>query len=428
MTRRFIPAAFLLMMAAVLTGCAVERPHQARPTHRPYTLAYLQADELDSFEEMGQWAADSADDPVQLSLSNDYVTSGATSLRVEYFPAGAKKFTLHKHIRLDLSKASRLSVDVYNDGPAGELALGFQTPPSWRYYETPRTRLDSGWNRGVSFDVASRKFSADGGAYTSWLANRSQVARISLVFFSASGNASRLYFDSLRFDRRIYDILPGVPPSDLTVETNASAVDAFQTLELDVQFVASFGNPFDSDDVHVFGQFFSPSGKVFSVDGFPYEVTPERPILAVRWKIRFTPTETGRWTYEVGVRNKFGQAWSPRGYFLCRAALYARGFIRRSALDPLYFEYDNGEFFYPLGQNVAWARDFRPHFEPMRDAGANLVRVWLCSWGLALDLPKEPGKINLKEAGRVDELFEQARENGLHVMLCLYAHGELTFA
>jgi len=148
------------------------------------------------------------------------------------------------------------------------------------------------------------------------------------------------------------------------------------------------------------------------------------------WVVRFTPQETGRYTLQLYVRNAAGEARTPERSLVIvpevpNARLPGRkgGNVCVSRRDPRQFELQDGSPFYIVGQNVCWTTDWAPYLEKIKAYGGNTCRVWLCPWGLNLERKQEPGTYGLKEAERLDELFELAESTGVRLILCLTYHG-----
>lgn len=209
-------------------------------------------------------------------------------------------------------------------------------------------------------------------------------------------------------------------------------------------------NPFDPDEIAVWGDFEAPSGARFTVPGFASrDYTRElldgreslTPAGELHWKIRFTPTEAGRWSWRSRVESAEGDetsAWA--ALEVAEAAPDAHGFLRRSADDERYLAFDDGTSFFALGENMAWY-DERGTFaydawtERLADAGGNYIRLWMPSWAFGLEwITRAPGgavsgstlgdyEDRLERAWQLDYVVERARRRGLQVMLSIQNHG-----
>jgi len=74
------------------------------------------------------------------------------------------------------------------------------------------------------------------------------------------------------------------------------------------------------------------------------------------------------------------------------------GFVGVHKTDPRFFQFSNGDFFFPIGQNVAFIGEGQyvnltkidEIFKAMADNGANFARVWACceDWAMAIEARK----------------------------------------
>jgi hypothetical protein len=142
-----------------------------------------------------------------------------------------------------------------------------------------------------------------------------------------------------------------------------------------------------------------------------------------RWRVRYMPLEAGRHSYEVSVSNAAGRRLTLPASFSA-AGREPRGPVRVAREDPRHFELASGEPFYPVGTNVAWAKDFEPFFREFAEAGGNLVRVWLAPWSLPVASRRAAGEVDLAAAERLEETLDFAWRHGLVVQLVLTAHWE----
>jgi len=213
-----------------------------------------------------------------------------------------------------------------------------------------------------------------------------------------------------------------VGPRIINVLPLATSVGVCRRVEIEVEFEGSLGDPFDRDDVCVWANVHTPSGRRERIDGFLYDRDAKRAQHV--WRLRYAPRELGEHAYRVHVRTRHGQdATGPfRLDVLDDGAL---GFVRVSRADPTMFEHSRGRFFYPFGQNVCWAADYEHYFRTMRAYGANWVRIWMCPWNLWLEGPSGPGVYDLDAAKRLDRIVELAERYGLHIQLVFDYHEAL---
>ncbi len=147
-----------------------------------------------------------------------------------------------------------------------------------------------------------------------------------------------------------------------------------------------------------------------------------------QWRLRFTPSETGRYSVELRVAGRVGAAQAPAFSFECRPGKNTRGFVRTIA-HKRYFRFDDGEPFFAIGQNVCWPRrgigvtDFKRYFDRMAANRENYARIWMCPWSLAIQWGGGPDHYRLDQAWALDHVLDLAQQRGIYVMLCLDWHG-----
>ena len=216
-----------------------------------------------------------------------------------------------------------------------------------------------------------------------------------------------------------------------SVIASSEKIGKYALLELTVDLDAEYENPFDPSQVDLTGIFTSPSLKEIKVPGFLYSLSDNKPV----WKIRFSPAEEGEWRYYATVKDRRASAKSMVKKFVC-AASKESGPVRVSEKDPCYFETSDGKFFFPVGINVAWVGgdalyNYGDYYKKIGNNGGNWSRLWMCSWGLALEWKKDKsygglGRYNLKNAERIDKVLELAEENGIRVQIAINNHGQLS--
>jgi len=397
---------------------AVEQPKEVASAFHLY----------DGFEAGNAWAVESAADHAELSLADTNASEGQKALKAVWKAFGKGNFELRREVKLDLTDATSLRLDVYNDGGPLDLVLGVRGGYDATLFTTPPQPLARGWNRDVTFRLADLTFAEKGPWGTSWTWARNEVGRLSLIFRERDEKEGTVYVDNLRFDHPATKIGAKAKPVLRSITASAQAIERYETLELTVAFSGSYQNFFDRSEVDLWGAFFAPSGKRQEVKGYLHDL--DEAAGKADWRIRFTPTEVGLWRYDVTVKDTGGEATSQTYELLCTAqkappkgAAANPGFIRVSKSDPQYFEHDDGSFYYPLGQNVCWASNYEYYLDQMKAYGGNYVRVWLCPWNLQLEDPKEVGKYDLRTAKAIDALLAACRARGIYVQLVLRYHG-----
>lgn len=233
----------------------------------------------------------------------------------------------------------------------------------------------------------------------------------------------------------------------MSVTPSRRQVPRYELVEFRLNLQATYDNAFDPEQIDVVAIFTTPAGDRWQVPGFfyrPYtrqlDGREERlsPAGEPDWRIRFAPTQVGRYQVVVTVRDRTGKTVRSQPIdFQCVPSQNA-GFVRRSKDDRRYFEFDNGQPYVAVGANVCWAGsrgtyDYDDWLPRYAQAGANYFRLWLGpAWTtFALERVDEPrerfgvGKIDLANAWRLDYVLELARRLGMTVMLCLDSFNEL---
>ena len=227
-------------------------------------------------------------------------------------------------------------------------------------------------------------------------------------------------------------------PVFISTNENSGNIGKYEKYELTIILKTHSANPYDPETVSLKGFFKSPSGKLKVVDGFYYTDFTVLKTDSVRytrgndsWKIRFSPDETGTWTYFLKCTDSTGSAEYTGGFFNCMPT-GNKGFIRKSSTD--FFRFDNGSSFFAIGENVCWygedkIYDYKKWIDELADNGANFLRLWMCSWATAIEW-KETGLGNYAKrqdrAYELDWIIDYAAKKGIYIMLCLNNHGQVS--
>lgn len=146
--------------------------------------------------------------------------------------------------------------------------------------------------------------------------------------------------------------------------------------------------------ITVEGVFTTPSGQVVRQPAF-YTTEVERigsgaSMYFVEtnksyWVVRFSPQEPGQYNVALSARDASGATAVSVGSFSA-AAPVRKGFIQVSRSDPRYFEFSNGDLYWPIGP--AWADNIstNPNVRKMdysqyKNTGQNLERPWMAGQG-----------------------------------------------
>jgi len=219
------------------------------------------------------------------------------------------------------------------------------------------------------------------------------------------------------------------------IVVNSTKIGVYEKFEISFDLSGEWDNPFDSDQIEVNAYFCTPEGDTLKVPGFFYqEYYPNdgrRLEIAENseWKVRFTPTEPGNYSWHITVTNKGRKIKSDRDIFESINYNTNHGFLRISKDNPHYFEFDDGTPFFGVGMDREQGNTYPNEeiYSRFADAGGNFNRLFLTNGTLNLGEinPNNPrpdrgiGKINLEGAWHLDQVIESGEKLGIYHMLSL---------
>ncbi len=127
----------------------------------------------------------------------------------------------------------------------------------------------------------------------------------------------------------------------------------------------------------------TPSGKTITQPGFYTTLANLVPCGSSpcfqatnqsRWMVRFSPQEVGQYKVSLSAQDASGKISVPVGSFQATAPVKP-GYIRVSKADPRYFEFTNGQLFWPGGPAS------EPDYGQYPNTGLNLERPWMAGIG-----------------------------------------------
>ena len=187
-------------------------------------------------------------------------------------------------------------------------------------------------------------------------------------------------------------------------------VRQFEKIEFKIQSSSVVTNPFNSEEIEVSVKLLTPLGQRLTLPAFFHQPCEYReldqggkkvewiyPTGPAGWRARFTPTEPGSYTVQASRKDRRRTATSQLLAFTCLAQP-GHGFLRVSERDRRFLEFQDGQPFFTIGQNLAFIGESQyfntPRaevaFRKMSENGANFARVWTCAedWGLAIEARK----------------------------------------
>lgn len=220
----------------------------------------------------------------------------------------------------------------------------------------------------------------------------------------------------------LFRAIAGSPPEVTAIRQALDSVGRYEKFEISLNLKCEFKNPFDPDDIDITATFSSPTGKTWNIHGF-YDYHG-----GVLWKVRFSPNETGRWTYQVKVRDKNGEATSDRKMF--KVFRSGRNGPIQIARNKRYLQHADGSTYFGVGlwYNDGYAgynsgRVTEDNLDRLKSLGVNFISTFITpleTFGSGL------GRYDQNICGRLDELFTMLEERDMLLSLNLWFHAYLS--
>jgi len=179
-----------------------------------------------------------------------------------------------------------------------------------------------------------------------------------------------------------------------------------------------------------------------------------RPVGRPYWAYRFTPKKTGKYYLRLEIfdrsSKKIEKLVSPE-IELNVLKSKNKGFVKVSPKDTRYFEFSNGEIFFPIGINIHTPKDnryeqrmkddkifdlgatsYERYFKAMKKNGLNSCEIWMASWSMGIEWTSKSqnyyglGRYNMANATQLDAVLESAKKNNIYIHLTLDNHGKLS--
>jgi hypothetical protein len=453
---------YLLVVLAVIAAGSVALAKQ------PYIMGF--EDPASPLND--KWTVSPLEGPDQnVRITNERAQAGQNALKIYGLLPGGFGATYYPW--QDWQGYTRLSFDLWTPQSAAALGQSFDCwvylkDRSYYWYQTPlfkdpgtlkrKIRLPryGGWTH-FDLDIsAGSTIWQPGGHKRSWDNATHNPREFGIRFFGKEKWEGVVYLDNVTLSGD--DPMLGVPTATsstlrgLSVSASAQSVPVYEKLELTFPVDAQYTNPFDPEVVNVEGHFVGPSGAEMKVPGFwyqPYERSQTEegfeqliPVGRPCWKVRFAPKEAGQWKYYVTLTDARGTAQSAPMSLTATAPLQPRGYVRVSQKDPLYYEFENGDWYWPIGINMRdggddaskqkGTYDFDHYFKRFEDEGLNFVRTWMCAWWGGIEWSDEyhsrfdgVGRYNQYNAWRLDYCVDLARKHNLYLEITLNSHGQV---
>ena len=232
------------------------------------------------------------------------------------------------------------------------------------------------------------------------------------------GKSGEEFFPSGEVTAETY--IPGINPEVTVSGVNTKTVKKYEKFEMTLELKnTGISNPYNPADIDVYSLFTSPSGKKIKINGF-YDNFQN----ANQWKIRFSPNETGKYNYQVFVKDAGGTGESAVGGFTAVESEH-HGWIKPSVKNPHYFMNDDGTSFYAIGVYSPWRNDEK-RFETYAKNNANLLAIWDITYGGFVNgyglIEEELGRYNQEKLGRIDSMLSILEKDDIKLMYAIWPH------
>ena len=225
-------------------------------------------------------------------------------------------------------------------------------------------------------------------------------------------------FQGCSHERKSYK--QGVDPQVSIAGVNSGSVKKYEKFELTLALQnTKISNPYDPADLDLYALFTAPSGKAIKINGF-YDNYHG----ADKWKIRFSPSETGEYKYRVFVKDGSAAGESAESAFNAIESDH-HGWIMPSEKNAHYFKYDDGTSWYGVGAYSPWGNS-EEVFNTYAQNGGNLLAIWDIMYGGFVNstgiIENELGRYNQEKLGRIDSMLAILENDDIKLMFAIWPH------
>jgi len=373
--------------------------------------------------------------------------------------AKPKRKTLYE--LMDWTGCDRLCFDVRlpQDAPLDVQAIAYVRDADLNWFQSLRMQpITPGRWTTVSFDISDTSDQwVFKGHFRPWDGYvKQEIQELGLKLISKRKYAGFAFVDNVRVVPLGTASVRGSPPALINFRTNETSPGRYEKFEITFDVMKTYKNPFDPREVDIECTFVAPSGAVTVVPAFYYqnyirsvEARIERliPLGRSQWKIRFAPAEVGTYRYFIDLEDGAHVRTAARSFEAVPSS--NPGFVRISKADHNYFEFDNGQFFYPIGHNICASFDVRNaeqlginllfdegtaaydrYLSGMVRGHETLGRIWMACWAFAIewsraynDYYRGLGRYSMQNGWRLDYILDFAERNGIYLMITFDSHG-----
>lgn len=227
--------------------------------------------------------------------------------------------------------------------------------------------------------------------------------------------------EEIRQETYTIGLLPSVEVEDIS----SNEYRKYEKTELMVSLDdVVYDNPYNPEDIDLRANFISPSDDTTSIFGF-YDNYLNRD----QWKVRFAPTETGTWSYEVYVIDTPGISEAASGTFEAIESEHP-GYVQISDENPNYLQYSEGDFLYPMAVYYPW-NVTEIGLNRLQNYGVDFFGYWNGTYDnagngggnrLIESMDSGLGRYDQNKSARIDQLIEWAEARDMKMMLAIWAH------
>ena len=216
-------------------------------------------------------------------------------------------------------------------------------------------------------------------------------------------------------------------PKIISVTPDHAELPCYASMELTIDLDAKYSNPYDLREVSLDGVFTNSDGESMNVPGF-WDGEEA-------WRIRFTPSTEGEWTYNIIVKDSRGQSLPYEGVFTVIASDLHGWIIPGNTYDPAYSGHylvrHDGTPFYGVGHCDALnilidgfdVEDGVGLFDNMKKANENYVVWWpLYTNSLVSSSYDDYSLPNMKV---IDTVVKDAEKEGVFLIFTIWDHPNL---
>ncbi len=197
--------------------------------------------------------------------------------------------------------------------------------------------------------------------------------------------------------------------SEIHLKASAHRTKQYERIEFSIGIDKTFTNPYDPQQADISILLTGPDTQSIRIPAFwcqDFELIATGdnkggsgfyPLHVGSWKARFAATIPGMYKALVQYNDPIGVVKSNSVDFEITPSADP-GYVRVHRMDPRFFQFSNGDFFFPIGQNVAFMGEGQyvnltkadAIFRAMANHGANFSRVWPCceDWAMAIEAQK----------------------------------------